>query len=144
MEHPTSFVAGTGVRNALSAWFVHHAANVGVGVTVMREFRERVLALVERIPAGRVMTYGQLALLAGSAGNARQVGFIMHGLAGSELPWHRVINAQGAISTYKVGMGDTQRALLEAEGVTFDERGRCDLTRLQWWPDAVDAQAPLL
>ncbi|AFZ68133.1 MGMT family protein [Deinococcus peraridilitoris] len=112
--------------------------------TSMGEFRSRVLDLVARIPVGRVMTYGQLALLAGSAGNARQVGFIMQGLAESELPWQRVINAQGAISTYKVGFGETQRALLEAEGVSFDESGRCDLTRLQWWPDREDEQPALL
>jgi len=90
------------------------------------------------------MTYGQLALLAGGAGNARQVGFIMNGLAEGALPWHRVINAQGRISTYKVGFGDTQRALLEAEGVAFDESGRCDLDRLQWWPDAPAEQPALL
>lgn len=90
------------------------------------------------------MTYGQLALLAGGPGNARQVGFIMQGLAQGELPWHRVINSQGAISTYKVGFGETQRALLEGEGVTFDEKGKCDLARLQWWPDGQGGQPTLL
>ncbi|ULH16635.1 MGMT family protein [Deinococcus sp. KNUC1210] len=98
-------------------------------------FRARVLALVARIPAGRVMTYGQLATLAGSPGAARQVGFIMNGLAQSELPWQRVINAQGAVSTDKLGFGDIQRGLLQHEGISFDASGRCDLKRLQWWPD---------
>lgn len=110
----------------------------------MREFRARVLDLVARIPPGRVMTYGQLALLAGGPGNARQVGFSMQGLAGSDLPWQRVINAQGRVSTYKLGFGDMQRALLEGEGVTFDAAGKCDLARLQWWPDGEEAQPPLL
>ena len=110
----------------------------------MREFRARVLDLVGRIPPGRVMTYGQLALLAGGPGNARQVGFIMQGLADTDSPWQRVINAQGAISTYKLGFGETQRALLEAEGVSFDGAGRCDLARLQWWPDGEEAQPALL
>ncbi len=110
----------------------------------MRAFRERVLALVARIPPGRVMTYGQLALLSGGPGNARQVGFIMQSLAQGDLPWQRVINAQGAISTYKLGFGDAQRALLEAEGVSFDSAGRCDLARLQWWPDENEVQPPLL
>ncbi|MGY2892914.1 MGMT family protein [Deinococcus sp. UYEF24] len=98
-------------------------------------FRVRVLAMVERIPAGRVMTYGQLATLAGSPGAARQVGYIMNGLAESTLPWQRVINAQGAVSTDKLGFGDIQRNLLLAEGIAFDASLRCDLKRLQWWPD---------
>ncbi|PYE55342.1 MGMT family protein [Deinococcus yavapaiensis] len=110
----------------------------------MQGFRDSVLGFVARIPTGRVMTYGQLALLAGGPGNARQVGFIMQGLADSDLPWHRVINSQGAISTYKVGFGEAQRALLEAEGVTFDDAGKCDLKKLQWWPDREDEQPSLL
>ena len=98
-------------------------------------FRVRVLALVERIPVGRVMTYGQLATLAGAPGAARQVGYIMNGVAESTLPWQRVINAQGAVSTDRLGFGDIQRGLLGTEGVSFDKAGRCDLKRLQWWPD---------
>ncbi|GAA5535155.1 MGMT family protein [Deinococcus aluminii] len=103
-------------------------------------FRERVLALVARIPPGRVMTYGQLALLAGQPGAARQAGYVLNTLAGGgELPWQRVINAQGRVSTHKLGFGDMQERLLEAEGVTFDASGRCDLARLQWWPVEEDA-----
>lgn len=99
-------------------------------------FRDQVLDLVARIPTGRVMTYGQLADLAGRPGEARQVGYVLNGLqAETGLPWQRVINAQGRISTYKVGAGDLQRALLEAEGVAFDATGRCDLPRLRWQPD---------
>ena len=99
------------------------------------DFRARVLALVARIPPGRVMTYGQLALLAGAPGAARQAGFVLNSLAQSELPWQRVINAQGGVSTDKLGFGDVQRGLLEGEGVEFSSAGRCDLGRLQWWPD---------
>ncbi len=99
-------------------------------------FRARVLALVARIPPGRVMTYGQLAVLAGSPGAARQAGFVLGGLAGSdELPWQRVINAQGRVSTHKLGFGDLQERLLAAEGVVFDASGRCDLGARQWWPE---------
>ena len=98
-------------------------------------FRARVLALVGRIPPGRVMTYGQLATLCGSPGAARQVGFVMNSVAETELPWQRVINAQGMISTDKLGFGDIQRGLLVTEGIVFDASGRCDLKRLQWWPD---------
>lgn len=108
------------------------------------DFRERVLALVARIPPGRVMTYGQLALLAGNPGAARQAGFVMNGLLGGAqggLPWHRVINAQGRVSTHKVGFGDIQESLLQAEGITLDASGRCDLKALQWWP-ADERSAP--
>ena len=99
-------------------------------------FHSRILSLVGRIPPGRVMTYGQLALLAGTPGAARQAGFVMNGLmGGTDLPWHRVINAQGRVSTHKVGFGDMQEGLLRAEGVVLDESGRCDLNALQWWPE---------
>lgn len=107
-------------------------------------FRDRVLALVARIPEGRLMTYGQLALLAGQPGHAREVGHIMHSLQDGDhaLPWQRVLNAQGMVSTYKVGFGELQRGLLEQEGVVFDAKGRCDLKRLQWWPEEEGEEQP--
>ena len=98
----------------------------------MRGFRERVLALVCTVPSGKVATYGQIARLAGHPRAARQVGGVLHGLRDSDVPWQRIINAQGAISTYKVGAGELQRALLESEGVVFDREGRCDLERYRW------------
>ncbi|MVN88571.1 cysteine methyltransferase [Deinococcus sp. HMF7620] len=106
-------------------------------------FRDRVLALVARIPAGRVVTYGQLATLAGQPGAARQAGFVLNSLVGgSELPWQRVINAQGRVSTHKLGFGDLQEGLLRTEGIEFDASGRCDLARWQWWPeDSAQGQA---
>lgn len=107
------------------------------------DLRQRVLALVTRIPPGRVMTYGQLALLAGQPGAARQVGFIMNGvLKEGEVPWQRVINAQGRVSTHKLGLGELQEELLRAEGVELDDTGRCDLARRQWWPEDEDAAPP--
>ncbi|MBB5376346.1 methylated-DNA-protein-cysteine methyltransferase-like protein [Deinococcus metalli] len=95
------------------------------------------------------MTYGQLALLAGTPGAARQAGQVLNGLLGhTPLPWHRVINAQGRVSTHKIGFGDVQEGLLRAEGVAFDDSGRCDLDALQWWPDDAPERtlppAPLL
>lgn len=106
-------------------------------------FQVGILALVARIPAGRVMTYGQLALLAGTPGAARQAGQVMNGLmGGTDLPWHRVINAQGRVSTHKIGFGDVQEQLLRAEGVLFDDSGRCDLSTVQWWPEGERAAPP--
>ena len=99
----------------------------------MNGFRERVLSVVEAVPIGSVVTYGQVALLAGSPRAARQVGMVLRGLREAEdVPWQRVINSQGKLSTYKVGSGELQRALLEAEGVEFDDEDRVDLRRFRW------------
>ena len=98
-------------------------------------YRERVFEIVRRIPAGRVMTYGQLAALLGEGYTARTVGYVMHA-ADDSVPWQRVINAQGACSTGRVVLPpDLQQRMLEAEGVAFDARGRCDLARLRWTPE---------
>jgi methylated-DNA-protein-cysteine methyltransferase-like protein len=98
------------------------------------QYRERVFKLVHRIPQGHVMTYGQIAAILGEGYTPRTVGFVMHSSDG-ELPWHRVINAQGACSTGNIVLpADKQQRLLEREGVVFDERGRCDLGRYLWAP----------
>ncbi len=98
-------------------------------------YRERVYEIVRRIPVGRVMSYGQIADLLGEGYTARTVGFVMHA-ADERDPWHRVINAQGACSTGRVIVPpDKQQRMLEAEGVTFDARGRCNIARLRWTPE---------
>jgi methylated-DNA-protein-cysteine methyltransferase-like protein len=98
-------------------------------------YRERVYEIVRRIPAGRVMTYGQLAELLGEGYTARTVGFAMHS-AEEGVPWHRVINAQGKCSTGRVVLPpDKQQRMLEAEGVRFDARERCDLGQYRWTPE---------
>src|ERR1044071_10045232 len=80
--------------------------------------------VVSQIPRGRVATYGQIARLAGLPGQARLVGYALHALpAGTSVPWQRVVNAQGAISTRSAGVSP-QRRILESEGVRFDSRGR--------------------
>jgi len=87
---------------------------------------ETIYKAVRKVPRGRVASYGQIAELAGLEGHARQVGYALHALpAKSGVPWHRVINAKGEISPRRAGDShELQRLLLEAEGVTFDERGR--------------------
>lgn len=97
---------------------------------------QRIYAIVRRIPRGRIATYGQVAALAGLGGHARQVGYAMHSLdATSRVPWHRVLNAQGRVSTRSEPGGDrVQRALLEREGVRFDANDRADLDRFGWRP----------
>ena len=99
-----------------------------------RNYRERVYRLVRSIPRGRVMTYGQLAEILGDGYTPRTVGFVMHG-SSDKTPWHRVINAQGACSTGRLVLpADKQQRMLEAEGVEFNDRGRCDLQRYLWIP----------
>ena len=102
----------------------------------------KIYAVVRRIPCGRVATYGQIATLAGLSGQARQVGYALHALAdGNELPWHRVINAQGRVSPRSApGWDDVQRQFLEAEGVSFDGSGRTLLARYRWQPRGNAAQ----
>ena len=98
-------------------------------------YQERVFEIVRRVPPGRVMTYGQLAGMLGEGYTPRTVGFVMHN-ADDTVPWQRVINSQGACSTGRVILPpDKQQRLLEAEGVEFNARGRCDLARYRWTPE---------
>jgi methylated-DNA-protein-cysteine methyltransferase-like protein len=99
---------------------------------------ERIYHVVGHIPRGRVSTYGTIALLAmGRAGGARTVGWALHGLRAEQaerVPWWRVINAQGRISTScREHSSEEQRARLEAEGVRLDLDGRVDLDCYGWY-----------
>lgn len=100
-----------------------------------RQYRERVYRIVRKIPRGRVMTYGEIAYILGESYTPRTVGFVMHG-AGDNTPWHRVINSQGRCSTGNLVLpSDKQQRMLEAEGVEFDNKGRCDLEIYLWHPN---------
>lgn len=95
-------------------------------------FFQRVYQLVRQVPAGRVVTYRQIADSLGSPRQARQVGWAMR-TCPKELPWHRVVNSEGCLSTRPVHAGfNVQRALLEDEGVQFDPDGRIDLSLYGW------------
>jgi methylated-DNA-protein-cysteine methyltransferase-like protein len=105
-------------------------------------FHAEVWDLVRRIPAGRVSTYGRIAALASPpvgmdpaayrAFGARWVGGALAHCP-DDVPWWRVINAQGRVSAREGAA--RQRRLLEGEGVTFDARGRVDLEKLLWERD---------
>lgn len=100
--------------------------------------REQIYAVIQKIPAGHVATYGQIAALAGMPGHARQVGYALSALADdSPVPWHRVVNVRGEISLRSGGSGADllQRARLEAEGVVFNVQGRIRLQDFQWRPE---------
>ncbi|MEO8035974.1 MAG: MGMT family protein [Acidobacteriota bacterium] len=94
---------------------------------------QQIYKSVRRIPPGRVATYGQVAEMAHLDGHARQVGYALHALTGSDgVPWHRVVNARGEVSPRSSGDShELQRMLLEGEGIEFDERGRIDLKRFR-------------
>ncbi|HSQ60298.1 MAG TPA: MGMT family protein [Acidobacteriota bacterium] len=103
--------------------------------TAARGAYERIYAAVKRIPRGRVSTYGDIAALAGLPGHARQVGYALHALRdASRVPWHRVVNAQGGISTGRGVAGGQipQRFRLEKEGIRFGANGRIPLARYRW------------
>jgi methylated-DNA-protein-cysteine methyltransferase-like protein len=100
---------------------------------------DRVWAVVKKIPAGHVATYGQVAALAGIPGpsGARQVGYALAALDhNADVPWHRVINAKGEISPRaNPDAAEFQRLLLEDEGIGFDHRQHIDLARYAWQPE---------
>jgi methylated-DNA-protein-cysteine methyltransferase related protein len=97
-------------------------------------FYAAVYQLVALIPPGQVTTYGQIARWLGHPSAARAVGYALHGLpTGSDIPWQRVINAAGRISSRCDSHGEAiQCTLLEAEGVQFDSDGGVDLRRFGW------------
>lgn len=103
----------------------------------MSLFYDKVYKAVRSIPAGKVCTYGQVALMIGCPGAARQVGWSLASLpTGTEVPWHRVINYKGGISFRgRLDFAELQRKLLEDEGVVFNDQGRVDLKRFQYLPD---------
>ncbi|MFN2432096.1 MAG: MGMT family protein [Gemmatimonadota bacterium] len=97
-------------------------------------FFARVYGIVRAVPRGRVATYGQVAALLGSPRAARTVGWALHALPeASDVPWHRVVNAQGRISTgCREHAASLQAALLRRESVPVDGQGRLQLARFLW------------
>jgi methylated-DNA-protein-cysteine methyltransferase-like protein len=94
---------------------------------------ERVWSIVKRIPRGRVATYGQVAAMIDHRLSPVGIGWAMRAAPDESIPWHRVVNASGGISTDREHPG-LQRAMLEADGVTFDADGLIDLARARWRP----------
>jgi methylated-DNA-protein-cysteine methyltransferase-like protein len=109
-------------------------SGVGLDSLPFEEMYTRVYEIVALIPLGQVATYGQIARIVGPPCSARMAGWALRATpAGLEIPWQRVINARGEISTqFREAEALLQRQLLEAEGIEFDERGRTDLNRFGW------------
>jgi len=104
----------------------------------MTPFREAVLTIVSRIPKGKVTSYGAVAAMAGQPRAARGVGWILNRLSPeTDLPWWRVVNGSGGLSTYKLpgAAGPLQREALLSEGVAFDRNGCVSDDGFWWRPD---------
>ena len=80
------------------------------------DFRSRIYWLMAQLPADKVTTYGDLAAWAGSPRAARVVGGVAH-FGHEELPWHRLVNAQGGLAVGFPGGVEVQQQLLEQEGI---------------------------
>lgn len=99
-------------------------------------YYDDVYQIVLQIPPGKVSTYGRIAAITPIPRGARGVGWALAGLSEQEahvIPWWRVVNAAGRISN--PFHGELQRALLEEEGIIFNERGDVDLKRFLWEPE---------
>lgn len=102
----------------------------------MTDFTKNVIRIIQAIPYGKVMTYGQIAKAAGSPRAARQVVRILHSMSGKyQLPWHRVINSKGEIGLRDEDQFITQKLLLESEGIHFDTERSLALEHYLWQSD---------
>ena len=104
--------------------------------TVENSMRRAFYQAIARVPHGKVATYGQIATLAGYPGRARPVGYALAGMPEEwDLPWHRIINAQGKVSP-RTGRKFhlLQYELLAGEGIVFAEN-RIDLDQFRWCPE---------
>jgi methylated-DNA-protein-cysteine methyltransferase related protein len=102
----------------------------------MQPFTEKVIQIIQHIPAGKVMTYGQIAKEAGSPRAARQVVRALHSMSKKyRLPWHRVVNAKGQIALQDDESYHEQLFSLESEGVEIGLGGIIDLKKYQYHPN---------
>ncbi|MCC3355485.1 MGMT family protein [Bacillus sp. REN16] len=100
----------------------------------MKPFTENVIQIIKQIPPGKVMTYGQIAKIAGSPRGARQVVRVLHSMSKKyNLPWFRVINSKGEIAIRDEETHDAQIIFLEDEGVEVVD-GAVELSKYQYHP----------
>jgi len=98
-------------------------------------FFERVWAVVEQIPPGRVTTYGDIAAYLGRRGAARTVGWALNEAAGTGRPCHRVVNRNGVLTGKRhFEAPRVMEERLRSEGVTFVAEDQVDLSQHRWVP----------
>lgn len=100
----------------------------------MNPFTEKTIRIIKSIPEGKIMTYGQIARVAGSPSGARQVVRILHSMSRAyDLPWHRVINAKGEIAVKDEESHFTQVSLLKSEGIEMDRNNRINTEQYRYY-----------
>ena len=101
-----------------------------------KDFFDRVFSIVEKIPYGKVTTYGHIAEVCGIRSSARTVGWALNGAKNSYLPCHRVVNRFGAL-TGKLHFGSPfmMEDLLRSEGIEFDKNGNVRMEKYLWIPN---------
>ncbi len=100
----------------------------------MSNFKDRVIEIIKKIPRGRVTNYGTVAVLAGLPRGARLVGGVLHFNEAVDVPWQRIINRHGFISTKCLEHPkELQKALLLQEGVEVSDDFMIDLEKYGWW-----------
>ena len=106
-----------------------------MSVNARRDY-QRIWNTIAAIPSGRVASYGQIGELAGFARGARLVArALRYAPKEMNLPWHRVLNAQGKIAIPANSPSHKEQARrLVSEDVPF-LRGRVDMARYRWQPD---------
>jgi methylated-DNA-protein-cysteine methyltransferase-like protein len=101
-------------------------------------FTETVIHIIKNIPKGKVLTYGQIAKLAGNPRAARQVSWILHSSSKKyNLPWHRVISSNGNLSMTSIEDKLYHKRLLKLEGVEFRSEFKVDLKKFLWDIDSI-------
>lgn len=88
----------------------------------MKTFTEKVLAVVSKIPKGKVMTYKEVAKKAGNEKAARAVGMIMSKNYRKDVPCHRVIRSNGDLGGYNRGRDNKRKILLKEKAITWNEK----------------------
>ena len=94
----------------------------------------QIYNVVQKIPKGKVATYGTVARMAGNPRWSRVVGYALHvNPAPGIIPCHRVVNREGkTAATFAFGGGDIQRQMLEQEGIVFESDGHIDFSKYGW------------
>lgn len=102
---------------------------------------QRIVKVIQSIPAGKVSSYRDVALAAGFHNGARQTVRVLHSLSQKEhLPWHRVIKVDGHIALPRGGGRELQIALLRSEGVEVSEQDVVDMRRYGWGAESFHVQ----
>lgn len=101
----------------------------------MTDYYERVYKIVAEIPKGKVSTYGAIARYLGIASGARMVGYALNNSGEANIPAHRVVNKNGALTGRAYFPDDMMRERLEQEGITFVGEYQVDIEKHLWDPN---------